>query len=189
PVSPRLSVHRRLPFLCRAWSSLPPCCLGGAWKGRHYSEDSVGLSGGFQAPRSAASIWAAPWGTVIFAQDESKGRTYRVSCYAPPPVARWSGIETIAGPRDRLENPIGLIDLMRWILLPERCNVVGTSFREEDAMLSRCANPDCGIPFNHGHGRFFRFRQNSPHPASAPNSHSVQHHWLCDSCSKTYTLD
>jgi len=55
-------------------------------------------------------------------------------------------------------------------------------------MLSCCANPDCGAPFDHGHGRFFRFRQNSP-SESAPNSHSVQHHWLCDSCSKTFTLD
>jgi hypothetical protein len=59
---------------------------------------------------------------------------------------------------------------------------------EENAMLSRCANPDCAAPFDHGHGRFFRFRQNSP-SESAPNSHSVQHHWLCDSCSKTFTLD
>lgn len=56
-------------------------------------------------------------------------------------------------------------------------------------MLSRCANPDCGVSFDHGHGRFFRFRQNSPQLATPPNSHSVQHHWLCDSCSRTYTLD
>jgi hypothetical protein len=61
--------------------------------------------------------------------------------------------------------------------------------KEEDAMLSHCANPDCGAPFDYGHGRFFRFRLNSPRAASAPNSHSVQHHWLCDSCKKTYTLD
>ena len=56
-------------------------------------------------------------------------------------------------------------------------------------MLPRCANPDCGNAFYHGQGRFFRFRQNSPQAAALPNSHSVQHHWLCDSCSKTYTLD
>jgi hypothetical protein len=56
-------------------------------------------------------------------------------------------------------------------------------------MLSRCANPDCRAPFDYGHGRFFRFRQNSSQSATVPNSHSVQHHWLCDSCSKTYTLD
>jgi hypothetical protein len=60
---------------------------------------------------------------------------------------------------------------------------------EENAMLSRCANPDCGAPFDHGHGRFFRFRRASPQTDAAPNSHSVQHHWLCDSCLKTYTLD
>lgn len=51
-------------------------------------------------------------------------------------------------------------------------------------MLSRCANPDCRAPFDYGHGRFFRFRL-----SSRRNSHSVQHHWLCDSCKKTYTLD
>ena len=58
-------------------------------------------------------------------------------------------------------------------------------------MLARCANPDCGAPydFSRGRGRFFRFRRNSCAPASMPNSHSVQHHWLCDSCAKTYTLD
>lgn len=56
-------------------------------------------------------------------------------------------------------------------------------------MFSRCANPDCRAPFNHGHGRFFRFRQNSLQLASLSNSHSVQHLWLCDPCSKTYTLD
>lgn len=59
--------------------------------------------------------------------------------------------------------------------------------KEEWAMLSRCANPDCGTNFDHGHGRFFRFRRSSS-PAPV-NSHSVQHHWLCDSCSETYTLD
>jgi hypothetical protein len=59
--------------------------------------------------------------------------------------------------------------------------------KEEWAMLSRCANPDCGTNFDYGHGRFFRFRRSSsPVPV---NSHSVQHHWLCDSCSETYTLD
>lgn len=57
-------------------------------------------------------------------------------------------------------------------------------------MLARCANPDCRAPYelHRGHGRFFRFRRNSP-PAAPANSHSVQHHWLCDSCSRIYTLD
>ncbi len=55
-------------------------------------------------------------------------------------------------------------------------------------MLALCANPDCKAAFDHGHGRFFRFRQNSQ-VAAVSNSHSVQHHWLCDSCAKIYTLD
>jgi hypothetical protein len=72
---------------------------------------------------------------------------------------------------------------------PLYCAIVELSLnaKEEWAMLSRCANPDCGTNFDHGHGRFFRFRRSSsPVPV---NSHSVQHHWLCDSCSETYTLD
>jgi len=56
-------------------------------------------------------------------------------------------------------------------------------------MFSLCANPDCRAPFDHGHGRLFRFRQNAAQLSSTQNSHSVQHHWLCDSCLKTYTLD
>lgn len=56
-------------------------------------------------------------------------------------------------------------------------------------MLSLCANPDCRAPFDLGHGRFFRFRRNSAQLASMSNSHSVQHHWLCEPCSKMYTLD
>ena len=55
-------------------------------------------------------------------------------------------------------------------------------------MLSHCANPDCRVPFGRGHGRLFRFRRSSLRGAPV-NSHSVQHLWLCDSCSQTYTLD
>lgn len=55
----------------------------------------------------------------------------------------------------------------------------------------RCANPGCGAPYDaeRGCGRFFRFRRSSPDSGEPVNSHSVQHHWLCDSCSRTYTLD
>jgi hypothetical protein len=56
-------------------------------------------------------------------------------------------------------------------------------------MFSSCANPECGAPFDYGHGRFFRFRQSAPRPTLIANAHAVQHHWLCDLCSKTYTLD
>jgi len=66
---------------------------------------------------------------------------------------------------------------------------ISTTVKEERAMLSNCANPDCGAAFDYGHGRFFRFRQSLPDSASARNSHAVQHYWLCDACSKTYTLD
>ena len=87
---------------------------------------------------------------------------------------------------------IGRIDLMRWTLLRQEVSVVEVILSEKEGpMLSRCANPDCSAPYDagRGHGRFFRFRRNAPLSAPAPNSHSVQHHWLCESCSRVYTLD
>jgi hypothetical protein len=54
----------------------------------------------------------------------------------------------------------------------------------------RCANPDCRAHYDAdcGDGRFFRFRRNTRSSGAPVNSHSVQHHWLCNSCSRTYTL-
>jgi hypothetical protein len=55
-------------------------------------------------------------------------------------------------------------------------------------MISHCANPDCVARFDGRGGRFFRFRRkHSPNDAS-PNSHSVEHFWLCKRCSEIYTL-
>jgi hypothetical protein len=81
---------------------------------------------------------------------------------------------------------------MSWLLLSKLGRFVQhrTFLKKgEGVMMSRCANPECRAPLDHGHGRFFRFRQSSAQSAVLPNSHSVQHHWLCDSCAKTYTLD
>ena len=56
-------------------------------------------------------------------------------------------------------------------------------------MLSTCANPDCGIPFDHRRGRFFRFQRTLPEGQLPANTHSVQHFWLCKSCSEIFTLE
>jgi hypothetical protein len=56
-------------------------------------------------------------------------------------------------------------------------------------MLSTCANPDCAVPFEYQRGRFFRFHRSSPEGHSATNTHSVQHFWLCKSCSEVFTLE
>jgi hypothetical protein len=56
-------------------------------------------------------------------------------------------------------------------------------------MLSTCANPDCATPFDHQHGRFFRFRRPLLEGHTATNAHSVQHFWLCKSCSQAFTLE
>jgi hypothetical protein len=56
-------------------------------------------------------------------------------------------------------------------------------------MISRCANPDCHAPFDAHCGRFFRFhRPHAPNEKPA-NHHSVCHFWLCQECSKIYTLE
>ena len=56
-------------------------------------------------------------------------------------------------------------------------------------MFSTCANPDCGVPFECGRGRFFRFHKSHAAGESAPNTHSVQHFWLCDPCCQKFTLE
>jgi len=56
-------------------------------------------------------------------------------------------------------------------------------------MLSKCANPDCARPFDHRHGRFFRFHRSPPEGKLVANMHSVQHFWLCKSCCELFTLE
>ena len=83
------------------------------------------------------------------------------------------------------------MNLMSWIIFVNLCRLVltVTVWREEKIHVVALRKPRVQGSLDHGHGRFFRFRQNSAQSASLPNSHSVQHHWLCDSCAKTYTLD
>ena len=55
-------------------------------------------------------------------------------------------------------------------------------------MFSTCANPDCRVAFNYGRGRFFRFQKNAA-AGETPNTHCVQHFWLCGQCCRMLTLE
>jgi hypothetical protein len=55
-------------------------------------------------------------------------------------------------------------------------------------MFSICANPDCKKRFDYREGHFFRFHKAHPAGEAPPNTHSVQHFWLCGKCSEEYTL-
>lgn len=56
-------------------------------------------------------------------------------------------------------------------------------------MFSVCANPDCQVPFDYRQGQLFRFHKDHPAGEKPPNTHSVQHFWLCGVCRGTYTLE
>jgi len=56
-------------------------------------------------------------------------------------------------------------------------------------MFSQCANPVCGLAFDYRQGRLFRFHKNHDAGKPAPNTHSVQHFWLCGTCSQQFTLE
>jgi hypothetical protein len=56
-------------------------------------------------------------------------------------------------------------------------------------MISECANPDCRAAFDYHNGRYFRFHKIQHAGEQRPNTHCVQHFWLCQSCSTEYTLN
>jgi len=55
-------------------------------------------------------------------------------------------------------------------------------------MFSACANPDCESPFVYGQGRIFRFHKQQE-LGVLPNTHCVQHFWLCMRCCQEFTLE
>jgi len=55
-------------------------------------------------------------------------------------------------------------------------------------MISFCANPACQIPFDYRQGELFRFHKAHRPDEKPPNTHSVQHFWLCGKCSRDFTL-
>jgi hypothetical protein len=57
-------------------------------------------------------------------------------------------------------------------------------------MFLKCANPECQASFDdYRQGRLFRFHRSHPKGRAPANTHFVQHFWLCNSCSETYTLE
>jgi hypothetical protein len=56
-------------------------------------------------------------------------------------------------------------------------------------MFRNCANPDCAKPFAYRKGRLFRFHESHPRGEKPAGTHSVRHFWLCELCSRTYTLE
>lgn len=56
-------------------------------------------------------------------------------------------------------------------------------------MFSKCANPECSTSFDYKEGQFFRFHRSQLDGEQPPNTHSVQHFWLCGLCSQSHTLE
>jgi len=56
-------------------------------------------------------------------------------------------------------------------------------------MFSVCANPNCQALFEYQEGQLFRFHKDHPAGENLPNTHSVQHFWLCGVCYQVYTLE
>ncbi len=57
-------------------------------------------------------------------------------------------------------------------------------------MLSKCANPACGAPFQYlREGKLFKFEMTPSGDASGKKpARKVEHFWLCGSCAATMTL-
>jgi len=56
-------------------------------------------------------------------------------------------------------------------------------------MFSTCANPDCRRPFDFQEGCLYRFHKSHLSGEAPPNTHSVQHLWLCEQCSGNFALE
>jgi hypothetical protein len=56
-------------------------------------------------------------------------------------------------------------------------------------MFSACANPECRVAFDYSEGRFFRFHKSHLPGEAPPNTHSVQHFWLCGKCCEEFMLE
>jgi hypothetical protein len=56
-------------------------------------------------------------------------------------------------------------------------------------MVEKCANPECSKAFDCRQGRLYCRPIQLLHGSRPANSHGVEHHWLCGSCSKTYIFE
>ena len=55
-------------------------------------------------------------------------------------------------------------------------------------MVEKCANPECSKPFYYGLGRLYFSPKPLADKSPPANSHGVEHYWLCESCSKSFTF-
>jgi len=55
-------------------------------------------------------------------------------------------------------------------------------------MLTKCANADCGAPFDYREGRLVRQQPRSANKGT-PSGGPVLHFWLCSKCAESYELD
>jgi len=55
-------------------------------------------------------------------------------------------------------------------------------------MITSCANPSCRIPFDYHYGELYRFPKAHRPDEQPPNTHSVQHFWLCGKCATAFSL-
>jgi hypothetical protein len=65
-----------------------------------------------------------------------------------------------------------------------------TCLLREGLMFLKCANSECEATFdNYRQGRLFRFHRSHPKRRAPANTHYVQHFWLRNGCSETYSLE
>jgi hypothetical protein len=61
-------------------------------------------------------------------------------------------------------------------------------------MVSKCANPECSVPFHYfREGKLFRIEAEGiaaagPTLVRGKRPHRVEHYWLCGACSQKLTL-
>ena len=56
-------------------------------------------------------------------------------------------------------------------------------------MVEKCANPECSRRFDFRQGRLYCRPMRTVDGSPPANSHGLEHHWLCELCSKTYGLE
>jgi hypothetical protein len=62
------------------------------------------------------------------------------------------------------------------------------ALRNGGAMLARCCNPECEVPFDYREGRLMRFSRTLPGETSE-NQRVIQHFWLCGKCTGQYVFE
>lgn len=104
-------------------------------------------------------------------------------------LSRWlrATIQDLGDKQARNQSlPPGANPGTEMVSLPLRDDV---NLQIEAARFPKCANPECSARFLYMEGRLVRFRQNHKIDEPPPNTHSVQHFWLCNACSESCMLE